>query len=147
MIRAIIAILIGLLAWAVSATGLDILLRHVLTGYAAAEPQMQFTLPMMFARLALPGGIPSIIAGIVGAWISRKNGRVTFALAIVLLLVFLPAHYQLRTKFPLWYHVTFLGSLIVLPWLGAKLYAYLDSQRVKTHSPVTATEVTRSRPL
>jgi hypothetical protein len=135
MIRAIVAVIVGLLAWAVSATGLDILLRHVLTGYAASEPQMQFTLTMMFARLALPGGIPSIVAGFAGAWISRKNGRVTAALAVLLLLVFLPAHYKLWTKFPLWYHVTFLGSLIVLTWLGAKLYALVDSQRALTRTP------------
>lgn len=123
MIRATIAVIAGLLVWAVVATGLDIILRHLLAGYAAAEPQMQFTLTMMFARLALPGGIPSIAAGFASAWISNKNSRVTAALIVLLLMIFLPTHYQLWTKFPLWYHLTFLGSLILLTWCGAKLYA------------------------
>lgn len=125
MIRAIAAVLLGLLVWGLCATGLDVLLRFVLTGYEAAEPQMQFTAGMMIARLALPGGLPSIAAGFSSAWISKQNGRVILALIIILLAVFLPTHYQLWAKFPLWYHVTFLGSLILLPWLGAKLKAQL----------------------
>ena len=123
MIRAGIAAIVGLVVWLICATALNILLRFTLPGYAAAEPQLQFTLTMMIARLALPGAIPSIAAGFASAWISRRNRRVTAALAIILLVVFLPAHYHLWTKFPLWYHLTFLGSLLLLTWLGAKLQA------------------------
>jgi hypothetical protein len=128
VIRATIAVVAGLLVWAVCATGLDIVLRHLLAGYSAAEPQMQFTLTMMFARLALPGGIPSIVAGFSSAWISKKSSRVTFTLIVLLLMIFLPTHYQLWTKFPLWYHLTFLGSLILFTWLGAKLYALVTTR-------------------
>jgi uncharacterized membrane protein YhdT len=97
------------------------LLRFALVGYAAAEPHLQFTLGMMIARLALPGAIPSVGAGFVSAWISRGSRRVIAVLVIILLAAFLPAHYQLWTKFPLWYHLTFLTSLIVLTLLGAKI--------------------------
>jgi hypothetical protein len=121
VIRSTIAVIVGLLIWGICATCLDLLLRLALPGYAAAEPQMQFTTVMMLARLALPGGIPSIAAGFSSAWISPRNGRVTAVLVVILLLVFLPSHYYLWTKFPIWYHVTFLGSLILLTWLGAKL--------------------------
>ena len=123
MIRSTIAVIVGLLAWGVCAIALNLLLRLTLPGYTAAEPQMQFTTGMMLARLALPGGIPSIAAGFTGAWIAPGNGRVIAALIGILLLVFVPAHYNLWTKFPLWYHVTFLGSLILLTWIGAKLRA------------------------
>lgn len=125
MIRAVVAVIVGLVAWLICATALNILVRIMLPGYAAAEPQLQFTLSMMIARLALPGAIPSIAAGFASAWISRGNRRVTAALAIILLVVFLPAHYHLWTKFPLWYHLTFLGSLLLFTWLGAKLQALL----------------------
>lgn len=129
MIRALVAVIVGLLLWALCATGLDVLLRLNLAGYAAAEPQMQFTLTMMIARLALPGALPSIVAGFSSAWISKQNGRAVVALVIILLLIFLPAHYQLWTKFPLWYHLTFLGSLILLPWFGARLTALAHSSQ------------------
>jgi hypothetical protein len=127
VIRAIVAVVLGLFVWGLCATGLDFLLRLSLAGYAAAEPQMQFTTSMMIARLALPGALPSIVAGFSGAWIARGNRWVIVALVTILLVVFLPAHYQLWAKFPLWYHLTFLGSLILLPWFGARLKALVRS--------------------
>jgi hypothetical protein len=120
MIRGIVAVVAGLLVWGVCATLLDIVLRLALPGYAAAEPQLQFTVGMMLARLALPGALPSVAAGFVGAWISRGNRLVTWIVALALLGAFLPTHYRLWSKFPPWYHVTFLGSLILLTWLGAR---------------------------
>jgi hypothetical protein len=125
VIRSTIAVIVGLLAWGVCAIALNLLLRLALPGYTAAEPQMQFTTGMMLARLALPGGIPSIAAGFTGARIAPGNGRVIAVLIGILLLVFVPAHYNLWAKFPLWYHATFLGSLILLTWIGAKLRALM----------------------
>ena len=125
MIRSSIAVVAGLLAWGVCAVLLNSLLRLTLPGYSAAEPQMQFTTGMMLLRLALPGAIPSVAAGFTSAWIAPRNGRVIAVLIGILLLAFVPAHYNLWTKFPLWYHVTFLGSLVLLSWIGAKLRALL----------------------
>ena len=125
MIRASLAVIFGLVVWVICATALDIPLRFALPGYGAAEPQLQFTLPMMIARLALPGAVPSLAAGFASAWISRGNCRAIAALAIVLLAIFLPTHYHVWTKLPLWYHLIFLGSLPLLTWLGAKLHARL----------------------
>jgi hypothetical protein len=102
----------------------------MLPGYAAAEPHMQFTLGMMLARLALPGAIPSVLAGFVTAWIARQAARVVTALAIVLVLAFAPSHYYLWTKFPPWYHLTFLVSLFVLTWCGARLQGLLVRPRL-----------------
>jgi hypothetical protein len=121
LIRAIIAVVAGVIVWGAVAVGLDLLLRIIFPGYAAAEPEFRFTLGMMLARLALPGAVPSIAAGFVSAWIARGEVRVVAVLAIILLLCFLPGHYHLWTKFPLWYHLTFFVSLILLPLLGAKL--------------------------
>jgi hypothetical protein len=125
VIRASLAVIIGLVVWVICATALDIPLRFALPGYAAAEPQLQFTLPMMIARLALPGAVPSVAAGFVSAWISRDNRRAIAALAIVLLVIFLPTHLHVWTKLPLWYHLVFLGSLPLLTWFGARLHARL----------------------
>jgi hypothetical protein len=121
MMRGAGAVLVGLIAWAVIATALDVLLRVALPGYSAAEPHFNFTLGMMVARLALPGAVPSVAAGFVSAWIARSDRRVIVALILILLAIFLPAHYRLWNTFPLWYHLTFLGSLILLPLLGARL--------------------------
>jgi hypothetical protein len=121
MIRATIAVAVGLIVWVIIAIALDVLLRAVLPGYAAAEPHLHFTLEMMVARLALPGAIPSVAAGFASAWIARGDRRVVAVLVIILVALFLPTHYRLWALFPVWYHLTFLGSLVLLTLLGARL--------------------------
>jgi hypothetical protein len=120
LIRAIIAVAVGLIVWASIAVGLDMLLRFALPGYAAAEPQLHLTLAMMVARLVLLGGVTSIGAGFASAWVARGDRRVVAAVAFILLVLFIPAHYRLWTTFPVWYHLTFFGSLILLIPLGAR---------------------------
>jgi hypothetical protein len=134
MIRACAAVFFGLIVWAVCATGLDYLLRLGLPGYAAAEPHLHFTLTMMIARLALPGAIPSVVAGFITGWIARGDRRSVAVLAIVLVAVFLPAHYHVWAEFPLWYHATFFGSLVLLTVLGARLGDF-PAQRESAASP------------
>jgi hypothetical protein len=137
VIRGAIAVVVGLLVWGICATVLDILLRVALPGYAAAEPQMQFTLGMMLARLAFPGALPSIGAGFVSAWIGRGNRLVSAAVAIILVGEFLPVHCRLWTKFPVWYHLTFLSSLILLTGFGARLRMLVAASRERRAAPGT----------
>jgi len=40
----------------------------------------------------------------------------------VLLVLFIPVHYSLWERFPTWYHVVFLASLVVVTLVGAVLY-------------------------
>jgi hypothetical protein len=84
---------------------------------------MGFTPAMLLARLIL-GALASLGAGLVGAWISRGQRRAIVVLTVVLLAVFIPVHYRLWEKFPLWYHLTFLLSLAVLPALGGKFIPF-----------------------
>ena len=79
---------------------------------------MTFTLGMLGARLAT-GALASIAAGFSAAWIAKGSRTQVNVLAGLLLLMFIPVHYQLWDKFPVWYHVTFLASLIPLTLLGA----------------------------
>jgi hypothetical protein len=138
MIRNILAILAGLFTWGVVATVLDVVLRRVIPGYAAAEPQLHFTLGMMLARLALPGALSSVAAGFVSSLIGRGHRIAVAALAMVLLAVFLPTHYRLWTSFPAWFHLTFLGSLLVMPWLGAGVARRVAAGRLDQGLPRAA---------
>jgi hypothetical protein len=77
---------------------------------------MTFTLPMMIARLTIGAA-----ATVAGGWTAAVIGRSTVArLApeILLLAIFIPEHVSLWQKFPVWYHLTFLLSLVPLTWLG-----------------------------
>lgn len=40
---------------------------------------------------------------------------------VLLLLAFIPQHIMLWDKFPLWYHLTFLLSLVPLTYAGARI--------------------------
>ncbi len=80
---------------------------------------MIFTVPMMIARLS-ESAVSSMFAGFIAAEIDR-DGRAPLAAGTVLLLLFAPGHYLLWTRFPVWYHLTFLVSLPLLSMIGGRL--------------------------
>jgi len=112
------ALLGGFLTWFLLATLINWLLRLGLPGYAAAEHPMTFTLPMLAARL-LTGALASLGAGHVAGRLTPVTARASLALGVLLLLLFIPVHYSLWDKFPLWYHAAFLISLVPLVLAGA----------------------------
>jgi hypothetical protein len=121
MARAIGGLVGGLVAWFLIATAGNLVLRFAWAGYAEVEKAMTFTLAMMVARLVL-GVLSSLGAGLTVAWITRRNGRMAQVLAGILFVLFIPVHYSLWDRFPLWYHLTFLVSLVLATLWGAMLY-------------------------
>lgn len=119
MRRQILAFVSALFIWVLVASVLNRLLRAGLPGYAAAEPAMTFTLSMQWARLAL-GAIASLCAGYALARVAPSARWLPPALGGLLLIGFLPVHYSLWAKFPVWYHLVFLLSLAPLVVLGAR---------------------------
>jgi uncharacterized membrane protein YoaK (UPF0700 family) len=89
-------------------------------GYSEVERAMTFTFGMQVARLA-SGALASLAAGAVAARIARGDRRAVWALVIALLALFIPVHYGLWERFPLWYHLVFLASLVVVTLAGAAL--------------------------
>ncbi len=118
MIRKIASVLVGLVAWICVATAVNFALRISWPDYAVAEKPMTFTLGMQVARL-LTGATASLCAGFVAAAIAKGSVTPVRALAVMLLLLFIPVHYALWDKFPIWYHAVFLASLIPVTLLGA----------------------------
>lgn len=118
MLRNIGSILAGLLTWIVVATILDRLMRMAWPDYAAGLPTFHFTLPMMAARLS-EAAIATLVAGYVAGRIARAFWP-AWVQGVVLLAMFIPVHYNIWDKFPIWYHATFLvGTLVPLTLLGA----------------------------
>jgi hypothetical protein len=120
MKRAVVAFIVGLLTWAVVVSLIDRLLRFSLAGYAAAEPNLSFTLGMMAARLSMAAA-GSVIAGALMGVIAPGAKRTPWILGGVLVAVFVPTHVRLWHVFPAWYHLTFLVTLGPLIALGAWL--------------------------
>lgn len=118
MLRIIAGIIVALIVWTIAAVLLNFGLRYGLPGYAAVEKAMTFTVTMMAARLAI-SFIATLASGYTAAAIGKRQTAALIT-GIVLLLLFIPVHYGLWHKFPLWYHLTFLISLPVLSIIGGR---------------------------
>ncbi|HEY7406270.1 MAG TPA: hypothetical protein VIB39_22275 [Candidatus Angelobacter sp.] len=120
MKRSILAVLAGLLVWMVVATLVNFGLRAGIPGYRLAEPTMTFTLTMKIARLMM-GALASLAAGAAAGLIAPRKPAVWWVLGAIILALFIPSHIYLWSKFPVWYHLTFLGTLVPLVALGGTI--------------------------
>jgi len=68
----------------------------------------------------------SLAAGFVAAWIGKDRMGAAPLTGVILLGLFIPDHYLLWSKFPVWYHLTFLVSLLALTLLGPAGYRRLN---------------------
>lgn len=118
MMRSILGAVGGFVAWWVLVSLVNRGVLHPLwPAYAAADtPTMAFNLPMKIARLA-ESSIATVIAALVAHRIAPASRSAAPASGLLLLIMFVPVHYMIWTKFPIWYHVYFLASLVVLPLL------------------------------
>ena len=120
MWRTLLAVICGLVAWAVVVTLINLGLRLALPGYTAAEPLLAFTLGMMIARLAM-AAITSVAAGAVTRSIAPASRWAPWIVGGVMTAAFLPVHIQIWSRLPVWYHLFFLGTLPLFVVLGARL--------------------------
>ncbi len=122
MKRSIVAFVAGTIAWVLVASVLNRMLRLTVPGYVAAEPAMAFTLAMKIGRLTM-GALASVAAGATIGAIALRGQRVAWIFGAFVLALFLPAHIWLWAKFPAWYHLAFLLTIVPLVVLGSKLTA------------------------
>ena len=120
MKRSFLACLAGLLTWIVVVTVINRVLRLSLPNYTAAEQTLQFTLGMKWARL-LMAIVTSLVAGAVTRWISPSSRWAPLIVGSVVLAMFVPLHIAIWSKFPVWYHLTFLLTIIPAVLVGAPL--------------------------
>jgi hypothetical protein len=117
--KQILGVVVGLMVWFAAALVAGVLLRSVWPEYVAASGDMSFTLPMKLTRLSI-GALTTFAAGAVTVLIARSSWMAVITGA-VLLLVFIPEHISLWDKFPIWYHLTFLASLVPLAVAGGRI--------------------------
>jgi len=119
MVKAIIAIVAGLVAWIAVVALAGVIMRSSWPAYARVADAMTFTLPMMLARLSI-GALATLAAGWVTAAVAPRPMLVRLMPGLILLAAFIPQHIALWNNFPVWYHLTFLLSLVPLTYLGGR---------------------------
>jgi len=117
MAKNIIGVVAGLAMWVIVATVAGFIMRVSWPAYASVASAMTFTLPMMIARLSI-GALATIAMGIVTAVIAQSVIAKLIP-GILMLVLFIPQHVMLWEKFPVWYHLAFLLSLVPLTYAGA----------------------------
>ena len=118
MWRTIASVVGGLVVWTAVVTVLNFGLRAAIPGYHDAEATLLFTPAMKAGRLA-EAAISSFVAGMATRWIAPASKWSPWITGAIILGLFLPAHYNLWNRFPVWYHLTFLLSIVPLVVLGA----------------------------
>ncbi len=115
--KAMIGVVAGLAVWMAVVAVAGLIMRSSWPAYARVADAMTFTLPMMLARLSI-GALATLAAGWVTAAIARRPMLVRLTPGLILLVGFIPQHIALWNNFPVWYHLTFLLSLVPLTYLG-----------------------------
>jgi hypothetical protein len=118
-VKGILGVVAGLAVWVVLATVAGLILRAAWPEYASVADSMTFTFPMKVARLSI-GALATVAAGLAAGVISRSTAAALMVGAL-LLVAFIPEHIRLWDKFPVWYHLTFLLSLVPLSYISGKI--------------------------
>ena len=119
MLRRVVAIVAGVVMWFFVVLMVSPIVRACWPDYVRVATEMNFTLAMKLFRLAI-GAAATIAAGWTTAVVARRSAIAT-GTGVMLLVIFVPEHITLWSKFPLWYHLVFLLSLVPLCVVGGRL--------------------------
>ncbi len=137
MVRIILAVIVGFLAWSILWVGSDSVLRALSPDWYGAhqyglEKAMTNTTPFPVDQTILiisliRSIIISLMAGFLTAVIAGENRRSTFWLGILLFLFGGFVQAMTWNYIPVWYHLLFLGLLIPATILGGWLKRPADA--------------------
>ena len=116
----ILGVVAGLVVWFTVVMAAGIVLRASWPAYASVADAMTFTLPMLMARLSI-SYVATLLAGAVTA---RMAPRSVIVPGLLLLAGFIPQHISLWDRFPVWYHLAFLLSLVPLTYAGGMIWTH-----------------------
>jgi hypothetical protein len=117
MSKNILVVIAGLVVWVIIVMAIGQIMRSSWPAYVTVETAMTFTLPMLVARLSI-SVVATLAAGLVTASIAPRSTLVRLMPGLLLLVAFILEHIRLWDKFPVWYHLMFLVSLVPLTYIG-----------------------------
>ena len=122
MIRAILAVLAGIVLWGVVWTGGHAVLTAIFPG---SHDEDGFTQSAGLLLVYLFGSVvPSLCAGYAAAWIAKlRPMRVVAVLAAIQLVIGIVVQAGVWDRAPVWYHVPFLLMVVPAHVLGGWLRA------------------------
>ena len=130
MVRIILGVIAGFVAWSIVWVGSDQLMINSMGWYAQHQMDFQRAMinktnfePMTFVLVMniVRSVITSLIGGYIAALAAGEYRRSTFWLGLVLLLFGIMVEAFAWNYLPIWYHLVFLALLIPMTVIGGKL--------------------------
>lgn len=131
MVRIVLGVIAGFVAWSILWIGTDAVSAIASPGWYRAHQdafnlamwtQQPFTADSTILLIRLISSfIFSIMAGFLAAFIAGENRKTPIALGILLFLFGLMVQISAWSYMPIWYHLIFLGLLIPMTIVGGKL--------------------------
>ena len=130
MVRIILGVIAGFVAWTIVWVGSDQLLVNSMGWYA--QHQMDFQRAVFYKTAFEPmttvlvmnivrSMLTSLIGGYIAALVAGESRRSTFWLGLALLLFGIMVEAFAWNYLPVWYHLVFLALLIPMTVIGGKL--------------------------
>ena len=130
MVRSVLGVITGFIAWLIAWVGSEKILSAIWEGFGAHQRAFeeavknggQFTAntTMLLTHIVL-GSIVSVMSGSVAALIAGENTRAPLVLGFLLLAVGLLKLVMSWPYVPIWYHVIFTAILLPMAIMGGKL--------------------------
>jgi uncharacterized membrane protein YeaQ/YmgE (transglycosylase-associated protein family) len=133
MVRIILGVIVGFVAWTILWLGSDQVLMRLSPGWYGAHQLAlekaifngtEFTADTTILAIHIFRSIIiTVIAGFLAAYVAAENKRSTLILGVVLLLVGVMFQMMVWNYLPIWYHLIFLALLIPMTILGGRAKA------------------------
>ncbi len=134
MVRIILGVVAGFIAWSILWIGGEEVLRMLSPGWYGAHQleaekamfnRSEFTSDTTILMISLIRSIiTSIVAGYLAAVVAGENNRTALILGALLLAFGLMVQIMAWNYMPVWYHIIFLFLLVPMTLLGAKLKTF-----------------------
>lgn len=131
MLKIVLGVIVGFFVWSILWIGSDAVLMAILPAWYATH-QNQFAVALATQQPFSPeisilvlhlirSIIVSVVAGLIASLISRESLKTPLILGALLLGFGIFIQTLAWSYLPVWYHLSFLGLLIPMTFIGAKL--------------------------
>jgi len=155
MIRIILGVIVGFIAWTIMWLGSDYVLTASFPWYASEQSKFMLaiyterasfepSITMLIVDIAR-SVIASFLVGYLAAFIAGENRKSILALGILLLAVGIYFEMTVWRYLPVWYHLVFLFLLIPATIAGGKLKRF-SNLKADTRETVASTEAEAALP-
>jgi hypothetical protein len=121
MWKKLLGVIAVLVVWVTIGVVAGAIMRLSWPAYASVADTMTFSLRRLAARPSI-SAVATLAAGLVTVSIAPQSTLARLMPGVLLLVAFIPVHIMTWNRFPVWYHLTFLVSLVPLTYIEGTIW-------------------------